>query len=232
MAAANGFPGFYFALDGIVGCGKSRQIDELKIHLPLDFPGVNFEYTYEPGGTPEADRIRQRVKFETMSSMREAELYAESRAITLPRVVAPVLARGDIMASDRCFSTSLTYQAFGRKLGLYKVWELNRYAVNGVFPDLLIYLKVGLEASLKRSSGDNPDKFDQEARDFWHRIVPGYDEMIKFLGIISPNTKVIQINDPEGAMNVEETRLAIKSELYPILNTYLHEGRILRDRQV
>jgi len=46
--------------------------------------------------------------------------------------------------------------------------------------------------------------------------------MIGFLKKISPNTKIIQIDDPEGVMSIEETRLSIKSELYPILKNHLH----------
>lgn len=94
MARANGLPGLYIVLDGIIGCGKSAQIRELKNHLPADFSGSDFIFTYEPGGNPEADVLRQRLKHEKMSPNDEMNLFAESRSITLPKVVAPVLARG------------------------------------------------------------------------------------------------------------------------------------------
>lgn len=232
MARANDLSGLYVVFDGIVGCGKTAQINELRRHLPLDFPGMDFVFTYEPGGTPQADNIRDRLKYEEMSAEEEMRLFAESRAITIPQVVVPVLTRSGIVISDRSFTTSLTYQAFGRELGLPIVWEANKYAVNSIFPDILLYLKVGLKVSLKRSRGDNFDKFDQETKDFWNRVIPGYDRMIEFLKDLSPSTKVVQIDDPEGRMSVEETRLAIKGELYPLIGLNIKEGRILRDRQV
>ena len=232
MIEVNGLSGLYIVVDGIVGCGKSEQIKQLKEHLGLDFSERDFLFTYEPGGNPEADVLRQKVKFEKMSPVEEAKTFAESRAITIPQVVVPFLAREGVVVSDRSFTTSLAYQAFGRGLGINKVWEANEKAVGKIFPDVLVYMNVGLEASLKRSSGENPDKFDKEARGFWHKVVPGYAKMICFLKEISPNTKVIQIDDPKGEMNIEVMRLAIKSELYPIIREHLHEGRISRDRQV
>lgn len=139
---------------------------------------------------------------------------------------------GGIVLSDRSVTTSLAYQAFGRELGIAKVWEANRSAVNGIFPDLVIYMNVGRETCFKRSGGDEPDKFDSEDEKFWNRTILGYDKMLEFMKEISPETQIIRINDPKGEYSIEETRLIIKSELYPILNNHLHEGRIIRDRQV
>lgn len=84
----------YIVLDGIIGCGKGAQIGEFKRDLPLDFPGLDVVFTYEPGGNAEADKLRQRLKYEKMSAEEEMRLFAESRAITVPQVVVPVLARG------------------------------------------------------------------------------------------------------------------------------------------
>jgi dTMP kinase len=223
MAKANNTQGLYVVFDGIIGCGKSAQIGELKRHLPLDFPNNDIVFTNEPGGNVEADKLRQRLKYEQMSGEEEMRLFAQSRAITIPEVVVPVLERGGVVISDRSFTTSLAYQAFGgRELGVDKVWQANQDVVNGVFPDLLVYLKVGLEASLRRSNGDKPDKFDKEGRSFWERNVEGFSQMIDFLGNISPDTKVFQIDDPEGKLSIEETRLIVKELTYPYIKNTLH----------
>lgn len=231
MAEANNLPGLYVVLDGIVGCGKSAQTDELKKHLPEDFPGTKFLFTYEPGGTPEADKLRKRLKHETMSGEEEAKLFAESRAITTPKLIVPALLRKKVVISDRSVTTSLAYQGFGRNLGIEHVWETNKDVVNGIFPDVLIYINVGIEAALARSKGDNPDKFDDENISFWERNVKGYDAMIKFLKEISPETKVIRIDDPEGKLSIEQTRLFIKEKLYPLIEEAGREGQIVRKRQ-
>lgn len=230
---ANGLPGYYIVLDGIIGCGKTAQRKILETHLPLDFPSQKFIFTYEPGGNEEADKIRQRLKYEVMTPEKEMELFAESRRITLPQVVVPTLSEGGVVVSDRSVTTSLAYQAFGRKLGLDRVWRANERAVNGILPDLVIWMNVGLEACLKRSGGENPDKFDKESQDFWKRTVPGFAGMLAFVKSISPYTKTITINDPDGSTQIEPMREIIKQELYPELRLFFqNEGRIVRERQL
>ncbi|MEK7596183.1 MAG: dTMP kinase [Patescibacteria group bacterium] len=217
MAKANNLSGLYIVLDGIVGCGKSEQIRQLKKYLPLDFSDFDFVFTYEPGGTPDTEELREKLKHSKMTPEEEMLLFAKSRAITIPRVIIPVLERDGIIISDRSFTTSLAYQGFGRGLGVNKVWQANKKAINGIFPDILIHLKVGRDVCLNRSAGDKPDKFDKESGVFWKKTDDGFDKMIDFLQGISPNTKIIQIRDPEGKLSVEQTRLAIKSDLYPLI---------------
>lgn len=229
---ANNLPGYYVVLDGIVGCGKSKQNELLKKYLPLDFPTLSLTFTYEPGGNPEADKIRQRLKQEKMDPELEMELFARSRAITLPQVVAPVLARGGVVLSDRSVTTSLAYQAFGRELGMNKVWEANKRAVNGIFPDLVIWMNVNRDICLQRSGSENSDKFDKENLAFWDRTISGFEEMLMFMKEISPKTETITINDIEGRLGIEDMRTQIKRELYPRLNIFLgKEGQVIRKRQ-
>lgn len=117
-------------------------------------------------------------------------------------------------------------------MGIAKVWEANKDAVNRIFPDAVIYLNIGREAYFSRSGGDNPDKFDSEDAKFWDRTISGYDEMLKFIKTLSPETKVFQLDDPDGKMSIEETRLLIKENIYPEISRILTEGRIVRDRQL
>lgn len=223
MARANNLPGFYVVIDGIIGCGKSAQRKELEHYLPLDFPKNEIIFTYEPGGNPEADEIRQKLKHEKMSAEEEMDLFAKSRSITLPQIVKPALELGKIVISDRSVTTSLAYQAFGRELGIEAVWKANEKAVNGIFPDVVIYMNVGREECFKRSGGEDPDKFDSEDIAFWDRTIKGYDEMLKFMKRISPDTHNLTIYDPEGKLSIEETRIKIKEQLYPLIKHNYHD---------
>jgi dTMP kinase len=232
MGKANGQPGLYGVIDGIIGCGKSKQTELLKTNLRLNFPELKFLFTYEPGGNPEADIIRQDLKHRVMSPEEEVKLFAKSRSITLPQVVLPAIQEGAIVISDRSVTTSLAYQAFGRELGIEKVWKENKKAVDGILPDFVIWMNVGMEACLKRSGGENPDKFDRESRAFWDRTIKGYQEMLRFLKEINPEIRTIQIDDTEGTVGIEEMRLEIRSHLYPIIEAHAAEGRIVRERQV
>lgn len=235
MAEANGLPGLYVIFDSIIGGGKGAQIGELKRKLPLDYPNLDITFTYEPGGTPEADRLRQRLKFENMSAEEEMDLFVKSRSITIPQVIVPALTRGELLISDRSFTTSIAYQAFGgRNLGIQKVWDANGPVVNGVYPDILVYLKGNLDVCLRRSSiGDKPDKFDGEGRTFWDMTEKGFDKMVEFIKEISPKTRIIQINDLDGTKSIEETRLEIRKGLYPLISNHFKvEGRISKDREL
>lgn len=219
MAKANNLPGLYIVFDGIIGCGKSEQIRQLKEHLPLDFPEQEFVFTYEPGGTPDTEELRNKLKYSEMTPEEEMHLFAKSRSITIPKVIVPVLKRGGVIISDRSFTTSLAYQAWGRELGIDRVWQVNESVIKGIYPDILVHLKVGIKTCLHRSfHADKPDKFDKEDKDFWEKTNAGFDNMIEFLKAISPNTSIIQINDPEGILSIEQTRLAIKTDLYPFLS--------------
>ena len=229
---ANGLPGLYVVYDGIIGCGKSAQVKRLRDHLPEAFPDVEILYTYEPGGNPEADKIRQRVKHEIMSPEDEVRLYGDSRAITLPEIVRPALDNGLLVVSDRCFTTSLDYQGIGRGLGLDYVWKVNEPIVAGTFPDIVVFPKVGIEASLRRSGGEKPDKFDNEAFDFWEKTLEGYAKVFDFLHEVSPSTRVIQIDDPEGKYGIEEMAGKIEAQLYPLIDNWRREGRIFKEREV
>lgn len=216
MGVANNTLGLYVVFDGIIGCGKSAQINVLKTSLPHDFPQLNFLFTYEPGGNKEADLLRAKLKTMQMDSVEEMELFAQSRKITLAQVVKPALLSKKVVISDRSFTTSLAYQAFGgRGLGIDLVWSANKDIVNGLYPDILVYINVGIDAALKRSQSENPDKFDSESRSFWEKNVDGYSKMINFVRKISPKTEIIEIVDPEGEKDIEEVSREIKEILYP-----------------
>lgn len=230
---ANPFSGFYIGLDGIVGSGKDVQIGELGKYLPIDFPGLDILFTYEPGGNEEADVLRQKLKYQKLSPQEEVELFKESREITLESVVRPVLERGGLAISNRLFTASLAYQGFGRRVGMEKVWKVNELTVRNYMPDVFCFMNVGLKAALARSAGDNPDKFDNEDIEFWEETKRGFVETVKFLREVSPFTKILTLDDPEGSMDIEETRIKIKNMLYPLIEKWQRgrEGMIVRERQ-
>lgn len=60
-----------------------------------------------------------------MHPLTNAYLYAAARAQTLHTVVAPALARGAIVVSDRSFITSLAYQGEAQGLGFDTVLGVN-----------------------------------------------------------------------------------------------------------
>lgn len=170
----------YIVFEGIVGTGKSTQSKLLVEYLSKKFPNKEVVWTREPGGSEIAEEIRRVVQAtpftERMNPVCEAYLYAASRAQTLRSIVKPVLDNNGIIVSDRNFLTSLSYQAFARGLGIEKVWEINKPAVEDVIPDLILFFDLDIKTALARTQDADGDKFESMGTDFFNKARKGYLE--------------------------------------------------------
>ena len=168
----------YIVFEGIIGTGKSTQIEKLYKYLKERFPQREVVLTREPGGTPIAEAIRKVVQGqvfeEEMELVCEAYLYAAARAQSLRKVVKPVMEKGGIVIADRSVFSSLTNQAFGRKLGFEKVYGINQEAVGDIWPDAVLYLNLPIEQGLVRAFDKGGDKFEKLGKDFYQEVAKGY----------------------------------------------------------
>lgn len=175
--------GFYIVFEGIVGTGKSTQSKKLLEEMKKRYPTRKVILTREPGGDEIAEHIRKAVQgtlYNTdMVPECEAYLYAASRAQTLRSVVKPILDSGGIVISDRSYISSVAYQGFARGLGVEKILEINRVAVDGLQPDMIIYIKLDPVKSLRRIFNKEGDKFEKENPEFFRKIEEGYDLLSK-----------------------------------------------------
>jgi dTMP kinase len=173
----------YLVFEGIVGTGKSTQSKMLLDYLKNSSKNKEIILTREPGGTQISEEIRKIVqakKFdEKMSYECESYLYAASRAQSLRTIVKPVLDKGGIVISDRSFISSLAYQGYARKLGMQKVLDINRIAIEGFIPDIIFYLKLDIEKGLERTFDKDGDKFESKHISFFEEIERGYSEISK-----------------------------------------------------
>ena len=173
----------YIAFEGIIGTGKSTQVKRLHSYLQEKYPKREILITREPGGTPVAEAIRKVVQgqefTEGMELICEAYLYAAARAQSLRKLVKPILDRGGVVISDRSVFSSLTNQAFGRKLGYQKVLNINREAVGNIWPDIVIFLDLPVKAGMSRSFDKAGDKFEKLGQSFYQRVARGYEEVSK-----------------------------------------------------
>ena len=76
-------------------------------------------------------------------------LFAASRREHLVEKIIPSLQAGKIVLCDRYIDSSLAYQGYARGIGI-KVKLLNEFAINGLYPDLTIYLDVDAEIGRQR----------------------------------------------------------------------------------
>ena len=54
----------------------------------------------------------------------------------------PALNDNKIVLCDRYIDSSLAYQGYARGIGIEEVKQLNDFAINGLYPDLTIYLDI------------------------------------------------------------------------------------------
>ena len=135
--------GLFITFEGVEGAGKSTQTRRLAASLEKE--GVSVLVTREPGGTPISERIREVLlerEHHKMVSTTELLLYAAARSQHVAECIAPALAEGRTVISDRFGDATTAYQGHGRGLDLELIHRLNRVATGGLVPDLTIVLDV------------------------------------------------------------------------------------------
>ena len=170
-------PGFFVALEGPEGSGKSTQAGLLAARLRAE--GWAVLLTREPGGTPLGERIRDLVLTESDYAIlpeAEALLYAAARAQHVREVILPVLARGDVVVCDRFADSTLAYQGGGRGLPLVDLLAVQRVATGGLEPDLRVLLDIPVEVGLGRRFGTpgTINRLDAEDIAFHARVRAAY----------------------------------------------------------
>ncbi|OSZ59016.1 dTMP kinase [Streptomyces pharetrae CZA14] len=166
--------GFFIALEGGDGAGKSTQAEALAEWIRGK--GHEVVVTREPGATPVGKRLRSillDVSSAGLSHRAEALLYAADRAEHVDTVVRPALERGAVVVSDRYIDSSVAYQGAGRDLSPTEIARINRWATNGLVPHLTVLLDVAPETARERFT-EAPDRLESEPAEFHARVRSGF----------------------------------------------------------
>ena len=167
--------GNYIAFEGLEGCGKSTHVTRLATAL-------NAVATREPGGTEIGAALRATMldaKNTSLSPRSEALMMAADRAQHIQQVVLPTIESGRHVISDRSVFSSLAYQGYGRQLDLGSLHQLNSWAIQDVWPDLVIFIDVSMDVLFERLKKRELDRFEREDRSFFERVLHGFHEMAK-----------------------------------------------------
>ncbi|GAB1595488.1 dTMP kinase [Lysobacter claricitrinus] len=161
-------------LEGGEGAGKSTVLAALRAELERDGAVT---CTREPGGTPLAECIRALLldpSHEPPSDRTELLLMFASRAQLVGQVIAPALARGDWVLSDRFTDASHAYQGGGRGCDPHLIDVLEREFV-GIEPGLTLLLDVPVDVGLARMRGrGDADRIESERVEFFERVRAAY----------------------------------------------------------
>ena len=159
--------GKFITFEGIDGAGKSTHIQFGSECLRAR--GIDLVSSREPGGTPLGEKLRELVLHESMHLETEALLMFASRREHIAQVIAPALARGAWVVSDRFTDASFAYQGGGRGLARAKLEALEQWVHPDLQPDLTFLFDVPLAVARARLDATRDlDKFEQEQADFFN----------------------------------------------------------------
>lgn len=213
-APADAPRGLFIAFEGPEGAGKSTQIARLAARLRE--AGLEPLLTREPGGTPFGDAVRAVLLDPDLviDPLPEFLLYSASRAQHVGDVIAPALAAGRVVISDRFAGASLAYQGHGRGLELPFLRELTSRATGGVTPDLTLLLDLEPATGLERvASRGRKDRLESADLAFHRRVRAGFLALAEE----DPSWRVLAADRPEEALagDVWEAVRTTLSEVLP-----------------
>jgi len=182
--------GSFIVVEGGEGAGKSSQLALLATSCN------NLYITREPGGSPYAEEIRSIILDSEYASVADVRthfaLFWAARADHVYTTIAPTLASGQDLISDRFDASTYAYQIYGQE-----AWDLEElfftlrdFYLETQTPDLYIYLDIDPEEGLKRRSealGKN-NHFDDRDIAFHTRMREGYQ---KFFNTINGTSEII-----------------------------------------
>jgi dTMP kinase len=161
--------GWFITLEGPDGAGKSVAAAHLAANLRA--AGRHVTATREPGGTRLGERVRAIVldlDADRNPSTPEAEalLFNAARAQHVREVIAPALARGDVVVCDRFAASTMAYQGYGGGVSLDALRQVERLSIGETRPDLVLLLDIPVEVGLARRDRGDPrqiTRFEEES---------------------------------------------------------------------
>jgi len=136
----------YILFEGIDTCGKSTQIEMIEKVFE------NTILTKEPGGTTFGVQAREILLQDSLSSKRaELLLFLADRAEHYEQIVKPN--RDKLVLSDRGFLSGIGYALANGDFEFNHLVELNRFALEEHFPDLIFLFITNME-TLKARMGE------------------------------------------------------------------------------
>ena len=189
--------GKFIVLEGIDGCGKTTQINELSKWLPksgLINKNRTLIKTREPGGSILGRGIRDMIlnnhKSDSPASLTELLLYSADRAEHISKIISPALQDGNWIISDRFSGSTLAYQGYGREINIDIIKQLENIVCQNIRPDLTFLLEISPEESILRRKNKVADRIESEGLEFLKKVNNGFKAIA-----IENNWEIIKASD-------------------------------------
>lgn len=201
MNAAHKPRGRLISFEGGEGAGKSTVL--ASVRQAIESAGFEVLQTREPGGTAIGESIRAILldnRHAELDDQSELLLMFAARAQLVRERIAPALARGSWVVSDRFTDSSFAYQGGGRGIDAAFIAELERRVV-GLQPDLTLLLDLPVHDGHARVAARNQsaDRIEVQGAGFFDRVRATYlaraaadPERIRVLDASQPAQKVAE----------------------------------------
>ena len=153
----------YVLFEGIDTCGKSTQIDLIAQKHP------EIIITHEPGGTPFGKKAREILLSDSLASKRaELLLFLADRAEHYQEVIFPN--RDKVVISDRGFLSGIGYALANGDFDFDELVNLNRFALEGDFPDKIILFLTDMKTLEERTSAKSLDGIELRGLEYLLKV--------------------------------------------------------------
>ena len=196
--------GLFITFEGIDGCGKTTQLENVK--KLLEENGIDCVTTREPGALKLGSQIREILLHYdgVVADNCEMFLFLADRSQHVETFIKPMLAEGKVVLCDRHTDSTIAYQGYGRGGDVEKLTELNKIATNGLVPDLTLLFDVSVEIGHLRA-GKNLDRLELAGKEFFERTRQGY------LTLAEQNSERIKV------INAEKSKESVYNDVKSLI---------------
>ena len=166
----------YLLFEGIDTCGKSTQIE--LIERAFD----NVITTKEPGGTTFGVQAREILLQDSLTSKRaELLLFLADRAEHYAQIIKPNSDK--LIISDRGFLSGIGYALANDEFDFQHLIELNKFALEDTFPDLIILFITNMETLKERMGEKRLDGIELRGLEYLITVQKHMEESLAKLNI-------------------------------------------------
>jgi dTMP kinase len=182
--------GVFITLEGGEGTGKSTQVKMLG--AALSAAGIDAVMTREPGGTDQAERIRNLMiqrDAGNFDPLTEAMLMMSARREHLVNKIWPSMDQGKWVVSDRFVDSTRAFQGYGMGLDQGLIDRIYAMIAGDFQPDLTFVFDIDAEKGLSRSlkqlavtadkNESTEDRYERMGVPFHNRLRQGFLEIAK-----------------------------------------------------
>jgi len=167
----------FISFEGGEGAGKTTQIKLLGDYLQAQ--GHEVVITREPGGTPDAEIVRDIVlngEPGRWSATEEMLLMYTARSQLVRTIIRPALDRGAWVLSDRFADSTTVYQGYAGGVPLGKIHALHQLVLGDFNPDITFIMDIEPANGMQRvhSRAEVLNQFEKREAQFYERTREAY----------------------------------------------------------